>query len=74
MTNFYNITSLQRYTAEKMVKIYVGNLSDNVTNEDLRNLFEQFGPVDEAERVRGENKKIGFVHMPNDQMAMAAVR
>ena len=56
------------------MKIYVGNLSDNMTNEDLRNLFEQFGPVDEAERVRGENKKIGFVHMPNDQMAMAAVR
>ena len=60
-----------------MVKIYVGNLSDSVTNDDLRNLFEQFGPVDEAERVpgkQGKNMKIGFVHMPDEQMAMLAVR
>ena len=71
-TNFYMITSLQRITAEKMVKIYVGNLSDNVTNTDLRNLFEQFGPVEEAERVRG--RPIGFVHMPSEQMATDAVR
>ena len=55
-----------------MVKIYVGNLSEQVTDNDLRNLFEQHGPVDEAERVRGKN--IGFVHMPNEQIAMMAVR
>ena len=55
-----------------MVKIYVGNLSEQTTDNDLRNLFEQHGPVDEAERVRGKN--IGFVHMPNEQMAMTAVR
>ena len=68
----YMITSLQRNTAEKMVKIYVGNLSDKVTDGDLKNLFEQFGPVEEAERVRG--REIGFVHMPNEQMATNAVR
>ena len=55
-----------------MVKIYVGKLSDKVTDIDLRNLFEQFGTVEDAERVR--DRDIGFVHMPNEQMAMTAVR
>ena len=55
-----------------MVKIYVGKLSDDVTNDDLKKLFEQYGSVDEAERVRGRD--IGFVHMPNEQMATMAVR
>ena len=55
-----------------MVKIYVGKLGDDVTNDDLKNLFEQYGSVDEAERVRGRD--IGFVHMPNEQMATMAVR
>ena len=54
------------------MKIYVGNLSDKVTDSDLRQLFEQFGPVNEAERVRG--REIGFVHMPDEQIAMMAVR
>ena len=55
-----------------MVKIYVGKLGDNVTDSDLRNLFEQFGTVEDAERVGGRD--IGFVHMPNEQMALTAVR
>jgi len=55
-----------------MVKIYVGKLSGDTTDQDLRGLFEQYGNVDEAERVR--HKDIGFVHMPNEQSAMLAVR
>ena len=55
-----------------MVKIYVGKLSGDTTDDDLRGLFEQFGTVEEAAIVR--NKDIGFVHMPNEQMAMLAVR
>ena len=55
-----------------MVKIYVGKLSGDTTDGDLRGLFEQFGTVEEAAIVR--NKDIGFVHMPNEQMAMLAVR
>ena len=55
-----------------MVKIYVGKLSGDTTDEDLRQLFEQFGTVEEASIVR--NKDIGFVHMANEEMAMSAVR
>ena len=55
-----------------MVKIFVGKLSDEVTSEDLRSLFEQAGTVDSADRVHG--KDIGFVHMPNEKEAFLAVR
>ena len=55
-----------------LVKIYVGKLSGDTTDEDLRQLFEQFGTVEEASIVR--NKDIGFVHMANEEMAMSAVR
>ena len=55
-----------------MVKIFVGKLSDDVTSEDLRSLFEQAGTVDSADRVHG--KDIGFVHMPNEKEALLAVR
>ena len=36
----------------KMVKIYVGKLTSGVTNANLRSLFEPFGTVTDAERVR----------------------
>ena len=55
-----------------MVKIYVGKLSPDTTDGDLRVLFEQYGFVEEAERVR--NKDIGFVHMRDEQEAFLAVR
>ena len=55
-----------------MVKIFVGKLSGDTTDEDLRQLFEQFSKVEEASIVR--NKDIGFVHMANEEMAMSAVR
>ena len=55
-----------------MVKIFVGKLSGDTTDEDLKQLFERFGTVEEASIVR--NKDIGFVHMANEEMAMSAVR
>jgi len=55
-----------------MVKIYVGKLTSGVTNANLRSLFEPFGTVTDAERVR--NKDIGFVHMDNEREAALAVR
>ena len=38
-------------------KLYVGNLSDSVTDKHLRDLFEAFGGVDEVAVLRG----FGFV-------------
>ena len=55
-----------------MVKLYVSKLSEAVTGENLKTLFEQCGTVETAERVR--NKEIGFVHMPNEKEAFLAVR
>ena len=55
-----------------MVKIFVGKLNEEVKDQHLRVLFEQYGQVDEAERVN--RKDIGFVHMPNEHEAFLAVR
>ncbi|MFZ5434495.1 MAG: RNA recognition motif domain-containing protein [Calditrichota bacterium] len=60
-----------------MVNIYVGNLSYTMGEEDLRNLFEAHGTVDRAsvvtDRMSGRSKGFGFVEMPNDAEARAAI-
>ncbi|MDD5087485.1 MAG: RNA-binding protein [bacterium] len=59
------------------MNIYVGNLSYETTEDDLRNLFEAHGAVDRAsvvmDRMTGRSKGFGFVEMPNDQEARAAI-
>jgi RNA recognition motif-containing protein len=60
-----------------MVNIYAGNLSYDVTEDDLRNMFEAHGKVDRAsvvmDRMTGRGKGFGFVEMPNDKEARAAI-
>lgn len=57
--------------------LYVGNLSYSITNEDLTELFEQFGTVSSArvisDRETGRSKGFGFVEMPDDAEAQAAI-
>ena len=59
------------------MNIYVGNLSWQMTDEDLRNLFEQHGAVGSAkivkDKVSGRSKGFGFVEMEDDQAAQAAI-
>ena len=59
------------------MNIYVGNLSWQMTDEDLRNLFEQHGVVGSAkivkDKVSGRSKGFGFVEMENDAEAQAAI-
>jgi RNA recognition motif-containing protein len=66
---------LQELTVGK--KLYCGNLSYNVTNSDLEQLFSEFGQVKTAEvimdRDTGRSKGFGFVEMNSDQEAMAAI-
>jgi RNA recognition motif-containing protein len=50
--------------------LYVGNMSYDTTEDDLRTLFEPFGPIGEI-RVIG-NKGFAFVDVPEEQM-MAAI-
>jgi cold-inducible RNA-binding protein len=60
-----------------MVNIYVGNLSYETKDDDLRNMFEAHGKVDRAsvvmDRMTGRAKGFGFVEMPNDNEARAAI-
>jgi RNA recognition motif-containing protein len=62
---------------QTMVNIYVGNLSYNLTEDDLRNLFEAHGQVDRAslamDRATGRARGFGFVEMPNDAEARTAI-
>jgi RNA recognition motif-containing protein len=59
------------------MNIYVGNLSWQMTDEDLRNLFEQHGAVASAkivkDKVSGRSKGFGFVEMEDAGEAQQAI-
>jgi len=59
------------------MNIYVGNLSHEVTDEDLRQEFETFGQVESARVIKdkfsGESRGFGFVEMPSKEEATAAI-
>lgn len=58
-------------------RLYVGNLSYDVTEDKLRELFSQSGVVVSADiitdRQTGRNKGFGFVEMGSDEAAKAAI-
>ena len=59
------------------MNIYVGNLSREVTEEDLGQAFEVFGQVSSIaiikDRSTGISKGFGFVEMPTQPEAQAAI-
>jgi len=59
------------------MNIYVGNLSWNLKDQDLSNLFAAHGEVSSAKIVNDKftnrSKGFGFVEMPNDEQAQAAI-
>jgi RNA recognition motif-containing protein len=59
------------------MNIYVGNISYDVTDEDLRKAFAPFGKVDTAtiinDKATGKSKGFGFVEMPTASEAQAAI-
>ena len=59
------------------MNIYVGNLSWQMTDEELRTLFEQYGSVTSAkivkDKVNGRSKGFGFVEMPEENEAQNAL-
>ncbi len=59
------------------MNIYVGNLSYEVTEEDLRLAFEPFGQVESANIIKdkysGQSKGFGFVEMPSKAEAQSAI-
>jgi len=57
--------------------IYVGNLSYDVTDEDLKQAFEVFGNVASAKVVKdaysGRSRGFGFVEMSDDTEGQSAI-
>ena len=63
---------------ERDMNIYVGNLSYEVTDENLQEAFAAFGQVSSARVVRdrdtGRSRGFGFVEMPTQAEAQAAIQ
>lgn len=59
------------------MKLYVGNLSFNLSDNDLKAKFEEFGPVESAniitDRETGRSKGFGFVEMQDSSSAQEAI-
>lgn len=59
------------------MNIYVGNLSFEVTDADLQELFAAYGQVESAsvikDRFSGESRGFGFVEMPSKSDADTAI-
>jgi len=59
------------------MKIYVGNMSYEVTEEDLRLALEQFGQVESATIIKdkhsGQSKGFGFVEMASQAAGQSAI-
>lgn len=60
------------------MNIYVGNLPYSVTEADLKEAFSAFGAVTSAtlinDKFSGQSKGFGFVEMPNNSEADAAIK
>ena len=59
------------------MNIYAGNLAYDITEEELRQAFEQFGQVESAtiikDKYSGQSKGFGFVEMPSRAEAQSAI-
>lgn len=59
------------------MNIYVGNLSWTMTDDDLMNLFTQYGSVTSAkilkDKMNGRSKGFGFVEMDDEEAAKTAI-
>ncbi len=62
---------------EHTVKIYIGNLSHDATEDDLREAFEAFGQVASVaiitDKLTGRPRGFGFIEMPDQANAQAAI-
>jgi len=59
------------------MNIFIARLDYSLRNEELEGLFSDYGQVDSArvimDRDTGRSKGFGFVEMPNDEEARAAI-
>ncbi len=59
------------------MKIYIGNMSFDTTEDTVRQAFEAYGEINSinliSDRETGRPKGFGFVEMSNDEQAKAAI-
>ncbi len=59
------------------MNIYVGNLSYDLSENELRQAFEEYGEVSSVkiitDRYTGRSRGFGFVEMPDDEQAKNAI-
>ncbi len=74
---FDKAEKLHHAPTDGSIEIYVGNLSYDLTEDQLRKEFEAFGKVNSARiitnRYNNKSKGFGFVHMPNRAEVDAAI-
>lgn len=60
------------------MNLYVGNLPYNVTEEELRVIFSEYGKVSSVslimDKFSGKSKGFGFVEMPDNSEADKAIK
>ena len=60
------------------MNIYVGNLPFKLEEEDLKEIFEEYGEVSSVkiitDKFSGRSKGFGFVEMPDDGVANQAIQ
>lgn len=60
------------------MNIYIGNLSYNVTEDNLKAMFETFGEIESVkvitDRFTGRSKGFGFIEMPSNSEADQAIK
>ena len=59
------------------MNIYIGNLSEDVTEDDLRKVFAEFGDLDSVklitDKFSGESRGFGFVEMRSHEHVQRAI-
>ena len=59
------------------MNIYVGNLSYGIKENDLKEIFEEYGETSSVriikDKMTGKSKGFGFVEMENDKEALEAI-
>lgn len=59
------------------MNIFISNLSFRVNDEDLKQLFEEYGDITSAkvitDKYSGKSRGFGFVEMSNDESAKKAI-
>ena len=60
------------------MNIYVGNLSFDVTEEELKEVFAEYGDVSSVkiitDRYTGKSRGFGFIEIPNQAEAEASIK